>query len=305
MKNNHFICILICLTCLSCKRAGDDWHDLLNWKDFSNWNIYVAVPSNKVNTEAEMTDTITYLAPKAHLTDNPDTSVFRYITVDNKKMLYISGELIGFLTTDKAYQNYHLKLKFRYGKKWAWMGKRPRDGGIIYHVVNDNKISWQNEFNIHDGDIGSYWSFGGIADIPSSLSAQLPASIKTIIPIIRPVIPSLKDTMYVFDPKGQIRTFGESIPGMQICVANPVTDKACGEWNVLELICVGDTIVHVVNGKVNMVMYHSRYKKDNQTLPLKSGLIKIQSEGGEQFVEYIKIRNIKKIPEEFRYALSN
>jgi len=34
---------------------------------------------------------------------------------------------------------------------------------------------------------------------------------------------------------------------------------ACGEWNTIELLCVGGTSVHIVNGKVNMILTNSRH----------------------------------------------
>jgi hypothetical protein len=293
-------------TILSCKNRENDWQDMLNYKDFSNWSTFVLKPEKKGVLEEEMVDTTAYLIPKVYLSDDPQTSVFKYETIENKKMLHLSGELLGFLTSKKTYENYHLKMKFKFGKKWKWLGDRPRDGGIFYHVINanTNKEKTPNEFNIHDGDIGSYWSFGGLGDIPSKLTTNLPQSIKVITPILKSGIPSLKDSMYVFDKNGEIRTFGESIPDKQICVVNPVSDNKCGEWNVLELVCLGDTVIHVVNGKVVMVIYHAKYKNDeNKLVPLTKGSIKIQSEGGEQFIEYIKIRKINRIPDEFKNAI--
>lgn len=292
----------------SCKTEEDKWTDLLNYEDFSNWSVFVLKPDQKGTTEAEMQDPPVWLLPKVYLSDNPDSSVFSYQMYEGKKVLHISGELLGFLTSKEEYSNYHLKLKFKFGKKWQWLGDRPRDGGIFYHVVNPNSNNEKSphEFNIHDGDIGSYWSFGGYGDIPSMGSTNLPGSIKAIVPIIKPVIPSLSDSMYLFDPNGTIRTFSASISGMQICIANPIADNPCGEWNVLDLICLGDTVIHAVNGKVVTVLYHSKYERaENELVPLTQGAIKIQSEGGEQFVEYIRIRQINEIPEPFKSAFKN
>ncbi|MFT3950115.1 MAG: DUF1080 domain-containing protein [Agriterribacter sp.] len=289
------------------KAQKTTWTDLLNYKDFSNWSLFVLKPDKRGLTEDEMQDPPAWLLPKVYLSENPDTSVFRYIEYEGKRVLHISGELLGFLTSKEVYENYHLKYKFKFGKKWKWLGERPSDGGIFYHVQNpssNNEMS-PHEFNIHDGDIGSYWSFGGYGDIPSRESSNLPVSIKTIVPIIKPVIPSLRDTMYIFDPKSPRHTFSSLIPGMQVCVANPVADSPPGEWNELDLICLGDTIIHAVNGKVVSVLFNSRYKADNGIIsPLTKGAVKIQSEGGEQFVEYIRLRKIKEIPVEYRFIFN-
>ncbi len=309
LKKNNVILFVLILVLFSCKKTeNQEWVDLLNYTDFSNWSVFVLKPEQKGVEESEMQDPPEWLIPKVYLSDNPDSTVFSYQMHEGKKVLHISGELLGFLTSKEEYGNYHLKYRFKFGKKWQWLGDRPRDGGIFYHVVNpaSDKERSPHEFNIHDGDIGSYWSFGGYGDIPSKLSSDLPESITSIIPILKPVISSLKDTMYLFDPIGIPRTFSSSIPDMQIAVANPIADNPLGEWNELDLICLEDTVIHAVNGKVVTVLYNSRYEsEEGEWVPITKGAIKIQSEGGEQFVEYIRIREITEIPEEFRNSLVN
>lgn len=300
---NKTLAVIVLFWILSFGHKKKDWTDLLNYKDFSNWSVFVLQPEKRGNTEIEMQDSCGWLLPKVYLSDNPMTSVFAYQLYEGKRVLHISGELLGFLTSKDVYSNYHLKYKFKFGKKWQWLGQRPADGGIFYHVQHPatSKEMAPHEYNIHDGDIGSYWSFGGYGDISSSLSEALPNSIKTITPIIKNVIPSLRDSMYLFDKEGELRTFSSSIPGMQICIANPIADKPAGEWNELDLICVRDTVIHAVNGKPVMVLYNSKYYPEGKELsPLTEGAIKIQSEGGEQFVEYIRIKKINQIPGEFR-----
>ena len=279
----------------SCNKKKEQWDNLLNYKDFTNWDIYVKVPDKKVEIEEEMIDTITYLAPIAHVSNDPKNSVFRYVKADTSTMLLISGELIGFLTTKREYYNYHLKMKFRYGKRWKWLGSRPMDGGIFYPLEPHEQ---NRELNIHDGDIGSFWSFGSIADINCTRTTVLPKSITDIIPCLQPVIPSLNDSMFIYDTEGAMESFSSSISNKQICIANPISDAPTGEWNVIELISLGDTAIHIVNGKVVMVLLNCRYKKGDEYLPLTKGKISFQSEGGEMFVEYIKIRQIDYIDNE-------
>ena len=59
---------------------------------------------------------------------------------------------------------------------------------------------------------------------------------------------------------------------------------------------MGDTSVHIVNGKVNMILYNLR-QDDNH--PLKEGKLQIQSEGAEVFYRGMAIRPIARIPEEY------
>lgn len=309
MKKNKITMLALIFILLSCKKTeSEEWIDLLNYTDFSNWSIFVLKPEHKGTDELEMQDPPEWLLPKVYLSDNPDSTVFSYQMHEGKKVLHISGELLGFLISKEKYGNYHLKYKFKFGKKWQWLGDRPRDGGIFYHVINpaSDKEQSPHEFNIHDGDLGSYWSFGGYGDIPSKVSSDLPKSIASLIPIIKPVIPSLKDTMHFFDANGTTRTFASFIPDMQICIANPIADNPLGEWNELDLICFGDTIIHAVNGKVVTVLYNSRYQsEEGELIPLTEGAVKIQSEGGEQFVKYIRIKKITEIPKAFRSSLTS
>ncbi|MDB5061508.1 MAG: hypothetical protein JWP67_1351, partial [Mucilaginibacter sp.] len=58
-----------------------------------------------------------------------------------------------------------------------------------------------------------------------------------------------------------------------------------------------DTSIHVINGKVMMVLYHSKQLNEGQELPLIKGKIQIQSEGAEVFYKQIKIQPINKLPD--------
>ena len=75
--------------------------------------------------------------------------------------------------------------------------------------------------------------------------------------------------------------------------------EASGEWNTLELYCHGDTSVHVINGKVMMVLYHSSQLEKGQVLPLVKGKFQIQSEGAEVFYKHIMVEPLDAIPAGF------
>jgi hypothetical protein len=71
------------------------------------------------------------------------------------------------------------------------------------------------------------------------------------------------------------------------------------EWNVVEFFSVGQTSVHVVNGKVNMILRGLRHQVDGKEVPLTRGKIQIQSEGAEIFWRKIEIRPITEIPKQY------
>jgi hypothetical protein len=63
------------------------------------------------------------------------------------------------------------------------------------------------------------------------------------------------------------------------------------------LYCLGDTCLHVINGKVNMVLTKTRHMVDGKEQPLTKGKLQIQSEGAEVFYRNIQIEGITKLPE--------
>jgi len=75
-------------------------------------------------------------------------------------------------------------------------------------------------------------------------------------------------------------------------------ENPSGQWNTLDLYCHGDTSIHVVNGKVMMVLYHNQQSENGKDLPLTKGRIQLQSEGAELFYRDIRIQPIDHLPSE-------
>ena len=93
---------------------------------------------------------------------------------------------------------------------------------------------------------------------------------------------------------------GEKFTGVTSRIIRDVDhEKPVGQWNTIELIAFGGTCIHVVNGKVNMVMTNSRHKVDGKVVPLTKGKIQLQSEGAEVFYWNIAVKPIKAIPAEY------
>src|SRR5207237_10425125 len=79
-------------------------------------------------------------------------------------------------------------------------------------------------------------------------------------------------------------------------IIKSVTNEKEGDWNTIELLTVGGTSVHVVNGKVVMVLTNSRHVVNGKEVPLTRGKLQIQSEGAEVYYRNIEIRPITEIP---------
>lgn len=255
------------------------WRYLFNNKDLSGWDTYLGPPfSEKGEVRKDVQPVGLNKDPK---------QVFTTVTEDGQKALRISGEQFGGISTTEEFENYHLQLQFKWGKlKWHPRNKPSdkMDSGILYHANGEHGADYgfwmqSQEFQIQEGDCGDYWGVAGaVFDIPAKKQGE-------------------KD--WVFDPKSEQMMFAEKAPAGRHCIKSPDAEKPAGEWNTIDLYVFGDTAVHVVNGKVTMVLYRSRRPVAGGYEPLKKGKIQIQSEGAEVFYRNIRMLAIDGIPAEF------
>jgi hypothetical protein len=77
---------------------------------------------------------------------------------------------------------------------------------------------------------------------------------------------------------------------------DPDNEKPTGEWNTVEIVCFGQTSIHIVNGQVVMVLTGLRHRVGGRELPLTKGRLQIQSEAAEIFWRNLEVRPIGEIP---------
>jgi hypothetical protein len=272
MKKIVFM-FLLAVPVLSEQVHAQKWDVLFNGKDLSGWDTYVGPAFDSLGNKRNE-------VPVLGL-NNDLVKVFSVVQVDGKPALRISGERFGGISTQKELANYHLRLEFRWGTlKWHPRKNQKRDSGILYHAVGPHGADFgfwmrSQEFQVQEGDCGDYWGVaGGAFDIPA---------VKT-------------EGGFRYDPTGPLLTFKEGSDQGRHCIKNPDAEKPAGEWNVLEIYCFDDTAVHLVNGKVVMVLFHSKQVDDGKEMPLKKGKLQLQSEGAEVFYRNIEYRQINKIP---------
>jgi hypothetical protein len=136
------------------------------------------------------------------------------------------------------------------------------------------------ELQIQEHDCGDYWSVaGGIVDVEGHRKDDK-----------GPVI---------YKKGGEKFTVPSKDSGGPRIIKSPDNEKPTGQWNTIELLTVGGTSVHIVNGKVVMVLTNSRRMVDGKEVPLTRGKIQIQSEGAEVFYRNIAYRPIFKIPDDY------
>ncbi len=257
--------------------AGDDVKKdgravLFNGKDLSGWDTWLGRPFKEKEVVGLNKD------PK---------QVYTVVSVDGQPAIRISGEIFGALTSKEEYENYHLKLEFKWGKKkWPPRAKMVRDSGLLYHCVGPHGAAgsfWMRsqECQIQEGDCGDYWSVAGAI---VNVSGERKGGTGPV----------------VFNKAGPnlFTVPGKNSGGPRI-VKHPDNEKPTGQWNIIELLTVGQTSYHVVNGKVVMVLTKSRQIVDKKEMPLTKGKIQLQSEGAEIFYRNIVLRKITRFPDDF------
>ncbi|SFD52311.1 3-keto-disaccharide hydrolase [Spirosoma endophyticum] len=263
---------LVTATLAQSSQKSGDWQSLFNGKDLGGWETYLDRPYAKDNQHDK--------TPPLGLNNDPN-HVFSVVTVDGRPALRISGETFGGINTLTEFGNYHLRMEFKWGtQKWPPKLDRPRDSGLLYHSVGSHgtPMLWMESFElqVQEGDCGDYW---GVMNVLADISAKK----------------NEKGT-YVYQPGATPITFQDKTPVGRSCLKSPDNEKPSGQWNVLELYCFGDTCLHVMNGKVNLVLTHTRHLVDGQVVPLTKGKIQIQSEGAEVFYRNIQVQTINQLP---------
>lgn len=270
--------------CASPNTTTDDgeWIQLFNGNDLSGWETYIGpeldADRNKI--------------PGSALGLNNDTiDLFTVVEEDGEPAIRVSGVRgAGFNTIDE-FENYHLRLQYKWGDEtpWPWMSRM--DSGLLYHAWGEHGVDndyWKrsHEFQIMQETSGDYIAIeGATGDIPTRD----------------------EDGRYVFDPNGEMRTFsrGGYHPDAVAGAARIETSADYpeqGRWTTVELYAVGDKAVHVVNGTVNMALANSRAYVDGEERPLTRGQIQFQSEGAEVFYRNLEIRHIDEIPADILQA---
>jgi hypothetical protein len=246
---------------------------LFNGKDLKGWDVYIGPVYDSLKQD--------FAGDPVGLNNDPN-KVFTVVEEDGKPAIRISGEHFGGISTQQQFQNYHLRLEFKWGKlKHAPKRSAKRDSGILYHAVGPHAADWlfwmrSQEFQIQEGDCGDYWGCGGAF-------ASIPAERRG-------------DDKFTYSPGSPLLTFRDKGPNGRNCTKRSDAEKTSGEWNTIDLYCYEDTAVHMVNGEVVMVLYNLRQPEGNGDKPLTNGKIQIQSEGAEVFYRNLEVEQLSGLP---------
>ncbi|MCS6850314.1 MAG: DUF1080 domain-containing protein [Gemmataceae bacterium] len=246
--------------------GSDGFRLLFNGKDLSGWDTWLGRP----------------LGEKEPIGLNKDPrQVYSIVQVDGQPAIRISGEIFGALTSREEFENYHLRLEFKWGeKKWPPREKAVRDSGLLYHCIGPHGAQssfWMQslECQIQERDCGDFYSVAGpVVDV----EGERPSDKGPIV--------YKKGGMKFTGYRGRI-------------IRDVDHEKPVGQWNTIEVLTLNGTCVHAVNGKTNLVLTNPRGRLDGKEIPLTRGRIQLQSEGAEVFFRNIAIKPIMRIPDEY------
>jgi hypothetical protein len=278
MKRTYILGLLCCglfLGYTTTPAPKEKWQVLFNGKNLKGWDTYLGRETD--DNGRDLNGGI----PVGFNTD--PKKVFTVVKEDGKPAIRISGETWGALISQQEFENYHLRLQFKWGKV-LWGHKKKaniRGSGVLYHSVGPHGADWgfwmrSQEFQVEEGRSGDYWGCaGGSADIPAAKVGN----------------------DYFYSPRGTMTTFSEGNKQGRHCKKQGQSkEKPVGEWNTLDLYCHGDTSIHVVNGKVAMVLYHNSQNDNGKFTPLVKGKIQFESEGAELFYREVMVQGIGQLP---------
>lgn len=261
-------------------------------KSLSKWDIFMGVPHTSVDLPDDVPkfDDVRDGIPIG-LNKDPK-KVFSVIEENGEEIIKITGEIYAGLVTKKDYENYHLKWQFKWGeKKWEPRIDKKRNSGVLYHSVGDYTDFWKVwmtslECEVQETDCGDFITIGH-----GNVTAKCNST-------------KAENGKYYFDPKGVLNEYAWA-EGYETgrCWKPGDPEKPIGEWNTMELICFGDTSIHILNNQVVMVVKEPKGLLDGQWKPMTKGKIQIQSEAAEVFYKNIIITPIEGFDEKYKVYL--
>ncbi|MDE5417334.1 DUF1080 domain-containing protein [Labilibaculum sp. DW002] len=260
------------------------WQNLLD-KNLTNFEVFIGVPHTSVDIDYDHKSANVHKGTPMGLNNDPK-KVMSTIEENGEIILKVTGEIYAGLTSLQEFENYHLKAQFKWGeKKWEPRLNAKRDNGILYHCHGKHGAFWNVwmsslECQIQEDDMGDFVSL--VHARAQVRSSKIGKNLYKVT--------GEDDALLNYGGKGN--------PGY--CHINKSNEKPNGEWNTIEVICYKNQSLHIVNGKVVMVVLNTRKEIDGKELPLTKGKIQLQCEGAEAYYKDVQIKSIKRFPKNFK-----
>jgi hypothetical protein len=257
------VVLIVLVANLSCQR-NDAWQPLFNGQDLSEWDMFLG---------SSLGANFDHLAESATI-----EKVFSVIDDDGVGVIRISGEINGSLATRESFENYHLRLVFRWGDEVY----SRRNSGLLYHSFGEFGTAigtWMPniEFQLMHQNLGDTYLMVNTACETAAVKDE-------------------ERNQFFYTPGVELVAFGAHANGRSIKKSQDA-ENPLGEWNTVDLYCYGRTAVHVVNGVTVMVNNNTGVFNEGIIEPLTSGKIQLQSEGAELFIRSIDVRPIDGLPD--------
>jgi len=282
MRMFSSLCVGLFFLAFGDARAAENWKPLFNGRDLSGWEMFMTNPDSSWNVPGLKRDAVTgkYLEPIGKNAD--PLHVFTVETVDGRPAIHITGQGFGVITTAESFENFHARLQIKWGtRKWGAKLNSPRDTGLLYFVHGEpgyDHATWPRsiEFQIQEHDMGDLYALGAQITVDARHDGRL----------------------WRYDPKGTPTLFVQKLPVGNRCIKLGDPEKPNGEWNTLDLYCVGGDSVHVVNGTVVMRLHNAQRLDGATPAPLSRGQLSLQTEGAEVYFRDVAITPIDTLPPE-------
>ena len=171
-------------------------------------------------------------------------------------MLVSLGKPGGHLVTDKVYSNYKLVVEYRFGKEGG-------NCGVLVHASTPRKLygmfPQSIEVQMMHENAGDFWCIGENIEVPD-MEKRRPK----------------KDADQQFG--------GGPADARRILNLTDGSEKPLGEWNTMEIVCMGDEVKVTVNGTL---VNHGRKSTAS------SGKIALQAEGVEVEFRKVLLKDLK------------
>ena len=247
------------------KNADDGVVHLFNGKDLTNFYTWLAAPHGQ----------------KKPLGKNNDPQ--KVVTVVDGA-IRVSGEVWGAFITEREYGDYRLIVEYKWGEKaYPPRENKARDSGILVHCQGaDGSLNhtWMPsiECQMIEGGTGDLLVLG-TKEHPFTLTVEAEKRggewyyKSGASPV---TLNSGRFNWYARDPEWK------DVKGFR---GKEDVEKPVGEWNHYEIICDGDTITPILNGKTMNIGTKCNHTK---------GKILFQSESAEVFFRRIDLQPLKK-----------
>ena len=244
--------------------APERWTPLFNGRDLEGW--YTFLQKHGKNQDPDRVITI------------EDGAIHLY-----KHAPEASTVVMGYISTEKEYGDYHLRLQYRWGeKKFEPRYKLKRDAGLYYHLIGPDQV-WPRglQYQIEQTNVGDMIALYGV---------QLDTSID-------PRTRTEKMPTFLEGEQGGV---GYVLGGKGIAYLRHLAGEYERDgWNSAEIIARGDTVTHVLNGRVMSKGTGVRFvdpDKPGAPRPVARGRIALEIEAAELFFRNVELRMLEAVP---------